>query len=131
MCSLLRDVRYDDRLKLLTSLPIAEYARLHGQNVVAPGLPGTTVAPGASHAVTLGQPGRQLDIDVTFKLPPAGTSQASVGVSVLRSADGSERTDVTVSNCGGSTPTGSERVCYLVRRSLRSLRSAPFPFFFG
>jgi hypothetical protein len=95
MCSLLRDVRYDDRFKQLTALPIAEYASLRSTQVVA-AMQHVQLAPAAGTSTAtaaLGDGGRQLDVEVTFALPGKGAADR-VGISILRSADGLRRTDI-------------------------------------
>ena len=86
MGSLLRDVRYDPRLDILTVLPINEYASLRLEPPVTAGA--TSVD---SVGPSLGI-GRQFDISVTFAIPAVPSER--FGVSLLRSADGTRKTDV-------------------------------------
>ena len=90
MCTLLRDLRFDLRTNQLNSLPIAEYSSLRTKLVAA--VSNKLISSGGT--ISLGSGGRQLDIFVTFALPPPGDTR--LGVSILRSIDGRTRTDVYV-----------------------------------
>jgi hypothetical protein len=110
-CSTLRDVRYDDRFRQLTALPISEYQALR--------VPGSAVTltskplPAKTGALVLGVGGRQLDVTVTFRMmrPSAaaaagdGSLDASrLGISVLRSDDGKTSTDIYLQRLPNPVP---------------------------
>ena len=101
MCSTLRDVRFDERFGQLTSFPIGEYDRLR--------VPGTLATienkqlPLSGAGVRLGSGGRQLDINVNFKLPD--TPGVRVGVSALASADGHTATDIYIERVPSPAPS--------------------------
>ena len=96
-----RELRYDDRFKMLTALPIQEYASLRSATIASIGL--TKLSGSITPTVTLGNGGRQLDISVTFALP-LSSDAARVGVSILRSADGARHTDIYLSKAPAPPP---------------------------
>lgn len=100
--SLLRDVRYDARYQLLTAEPIDEYIHLRTATLASLGR--TSLGP-AAPALPLGKGGRQLDVEVEFE---RGDGSAHLGVTVLASPDGVNRTHIYVSRMRAASGGAAE-----------------------
>jgi len=81
---LLREVRYDPRLRMLTTFPVAEIAQLRGPNLVSPALPpaGAALTSGANTTLVLSG-ANQSEVRFQIRLDPWPTQPTAVGVKVL------------------------------------------------
>ena len=102
--TLLRDIRFDNQLKRLTSFPLEEYAQLReklladiaGKVLIADDGKENKSNQERRRDFHLGS-GRQLDVLVEFALWfPINDYSTTAGVSLLRNANGSSRVDVSL-----------------------------------
>ena len=86
--SLLRELRYDPRLRILTTFPVAETEQLRHASP-AGRLPGATPLSASNNLTLVATGANQTELHVRFALDPWPTVSTKIGVNVMTANDSS------------------------------------------